>query len=449
MPANPILAFILRQHTPLIHFQHDQAGATLRATELKPKLDRFIIEQHFHNKFSECRNFLVGYSKTNESSLLHSFSAGRHRALDYKLRISLLESFPASVIRTVEEIERLRPGQGNRVRRSTYHSFFANMNVPDQKRKKFTIHKKVKLTFSVFNEELRSILSNSFPVFISKENFGNRQSKGFGSFYLDPGDPAYAPISHPYSFTIDISHFRLEEGYSDKEYYKIKELFRRLDLFYRSLRSGIHLGRTENHQFITTFYMKSLLFQYFREKGIKWDKRIIKEQLMADTEQLARQKRERSSTESFDRYPYQDEKLVRDLLGLATEQEWHTYGDDKVTKTFVPDEGDERQIERFKSPITFKPMRLDDNTFRVFVLLRELPEQMFDANFMLESSRQKKSYHLRTPYKNQFSLADYFDWLFKADSKVDFMRYMSDPNNNIAKTLVDFYKQIRSNIKCL
>ena len=33
----------LKQHTPLIHFQHSQQGATLRASEVKPKLDRFIL----------------------------------------------------------------------------------------------------------------------------------------------------------------------------------------------------------------------------------------------------------------------------------------------------------------------------------------------------------------------------------------------------------------------
>ena len=38
------LEFTLKQHTPLIHFQHDQAGATLRATEVKPKLDKFLRE---------------------------------------------------------------------------------------------------------------------------------------------------------------------------------------------------------------------------------------------------------------------------------------------------------------------------------------------------------------------------------------------------------------------
>ena len=35
----------LEQQTPIIHFQHDQKGATLRATEVKPKLDRFILSK--------------------------------------------------------------------------------------------------------------------------------------------------------------------------------------------------------------------------------------------------------------------------------------------------------------------------------------------------------------------------------------------------------------------
>jgi len=47
------LTFKLKQHTPIIHFQHDQHGTTLRATEIKPKLDRFLNE----NAFGEILNF--------------------------------------------------------------------------------------------------------------------------------------------------------------------------------------------------------------------------------------------------------------------------------------------------------------------------------------------------------------------------------------------------------
>ena len=35
----------LEAQSPIIHFQHDQAGATLRASEVKPKLDRFLLNK--------------------------------------------------------------------------------------------------------------------------------------------------------------------------------------------------------------------------------------------------------------------------------------------------------------------------------------------------------------------------------------------------------------------
>jgi len=44
------LEFTLKQHTPIIHFQHDQDGATLRATEVKPKLDSNSFNLNFNNQ---------------------------------------------------------------------------------------------------------------------------------------------------------------------------------------------------------------------------------------------------------------------------------------------------------------------------------------------------------------------------------------------------------------
>ncbi len=60
--------FTLKQHTPIIHFQPEQSGATLRATELKPKLDRFLIEK--------VDNLPIKTTKD-----------GKRRYLDYKVKI--------------------------------------------------------------------------------------------------------------------------------------------------------------------------------------------------------------------------------------------------------------------------------------------------------------------------------------------------------------------------
>ena len=64
--------FTLKQHTPIIHFQSEQHGATLRATELKPKFDRFLISYVFKNKKSEYQKYLIDKEKD---------------ALDYKVKI--------------------------------------------------------------------------------------------------------------------------------------------------------------------------------------------------------------------------------------------------------------------------------------------------------------------------------------------------------------------------
>ena len=78
----------LKQHTPLIHFQHDQEGATLRASEVKPKLDKFIVERDFENDFDKCKQYLIGYATDPNTlkSLKEKFDKG-YRALNYKIRI--------------------------------------------------------------------------------------------------------------------------------------------------------------------------------------------------------------------------------------------------------------------------------------------------------------------------------------------------------------------------
>jgi hypothetical protein len=60
------LTFHLKQHSHLLHFQYQQAGACLRATELKPKLDRFLIEHYFKNDKSRYEKLLIGYIESKK-----------------------------------------------------------------------------------------------------------------------------------------------------------------------------------------------------------------------------------------------------------------------------------------------------------------------------------------------------------------------------------------------
>ena len=80
------LEFKLEQQTPLLHFQHTQQGATLRATEVKPRFDRWLVQKVWNNQFQSCKTFLVGYDPNNPDALERKFAEG-YRALNYKMRI--------------------------------------------------------------------------------------------------------------------------------------------------------------------------------------------------------------------------------------------------------------------------------------------------------------------------------------------------------------------------
>ncbi|MEG1106971.1 MAG: hypothetical protein RSE20_09570, partial [Eubacterium sp.] len=62
----------LTQITPLIHFQSEEPGACLRASEVKPKLDRFIINELKRSNVKIIPSFYIDEANSE--------------ALDYKMR---------------------------------------------------------------------------------------------------------------------------------------------------------------------------------------------------------------------------------------------------------------------------------------------------------------------------------------------------------------------------
>lgn len=143
----------LKQHTPLIHFQHDQEGATLRASEVKPKLDKYIIKHTFYNSFDECKQFLVGYDPKKPDAQKGKFKAG-YRALNYKMRIE------ASGQKYEHKIK------------------IINAN------KMAVVFQHIQLTIFC-PHALQPHITDNLPIFFVANNFGFRQSKGYGSFTIE------------------------------------------------------------------------------------------------------------------------------------------------------------------------------------------------------------------------------------------------------------------------
>jgi len=365
------LIFKIIQHTPIIHFQWDQMGATLRATELKPKLDKFLKEK-------------------NDPSIEKYF--GQKGNLPYKVRTDLDEC--KKEVWDIEETD-------DRGRDRSFPTFFGNIKA--EKKKKFIFYDGITtIRFLSFNKEVLDTISKYIAEFFFKTNFGTRQSKGFGSFYIDPSDHCYKSPSQfeKYYFTLDTR--------GTNSYEKYKKLFESIDLFYKTLRSGINI----KDKYGNKFYFKPIMFLYAKEKGWTWDKKAIKSKFV-NPKTLDCQKKEHNNSDILT-FSGSNEYLVRDLLGVAPSQAYEFYH-------FSLQYDEKNEIERFKSPITFKPIHLDDRDstkFTVYLILNPIPEGIFNKEFKINKvgGQSVDPITLKTPPLTvRFNIEDYFNFVLNID----------------------------------
>ena len=214
----------LRQWSPLIHFQSEQSGATLRGTEVKPKFDRFIFWKY------EKRGIQIPDKwKIN----------GRKTALNYKLSINC------------SDVDIIRIGSGE------YGIYYANMGIRDENEKiKGVWSDSVYVTITCFIPELMETIDNMAEEFFIVTNFGAMQDKGFGSFTLGEEVPSGGKVSiclrevsganKCYSFVCEetMKHHNNE--------------FRAIKTIYSLMKSGINHGSSK--------YARSLLFRFMHER---------------------------------------------------------------------------------------------------------------------------------------------------------------------------------------
>jgi hypothetical protein len=218
----------VKQHTRIIHFQGNESGATLRATELKPKFDKFLKKYAFNNE-NEYKKFLI---KDKE-------------AFDYKVTVEENKN-------KAENIDDRDP------------LYFGNMGL--NKKKKFKYKDVFIITFFSFKKELIKIIEEHFESFLANTNFASRQSKGFGAFYLVDKEFNPSLIKYPcYYFESNIKNYKND-----------------IKLFYQFLRQGINLKNATD----TTFYSKPAIFTYFKSRGISWEKKAIKEVYINNNHQI-------------------------------------------------------------------------------------------------------------------------------------------------------------------
>jgi len=305
--------------------------------------------------------------------------SGQDRALDYK--VSIAEDKSDST--TIETIDRRGREQNNPL-------FFGNMGDGEKKRFKKNPNN-FKLTIFTFNKLLKIEIEKYFEAFLANTNFGTRQSKGFGNFYLTkPFDKTLIPHK-VYSFSSTPNSWQKD----------IKE-------FYSFLRAGIN---TANYRGI---YAKAVIFAYSQTKNITWDKKAIKNFYLDGNPNIP------------------NEKLMRDLFGLSSSQNWMSYHAE-VTK-----EDPTKEITRFKSPITFKPFKENNNTMKIYFWADESVEDILNKEFIINFNREE-GLTLKTP--NRFSFDEFFEFAFN----LDLSKYIASEyhDNKQYTKLVRIFKEIK------
>ena len=195
--SNPhIIRFTLKQHTPLIHFQSQQAYAGLRATEVKPKFDRFILE------------------RLGAANILPTWIQGGKKKTNgaVPLRYKMIISNQYVKAKTIE-----------RDRKSAPPMFFGNMGDEYENQLKFLSWSfqdsqmtltGVNCTILLLNNDemngktLKQIIEENLEIFFFLNNFGTRQSKGYGSFSCYSINENVVSNNYPsqYHFTVPDSN---------------------------------------------------------------------------------------------------------------------------------------------------------------------------------------------------------------------------------------------------
>ena len=362
----------LVQHTPLIHFQHSEPHACLRATEVKPKLDRFLIEQlEKDDRFGDgsWKKWFVG--------------DGSQQSFDYMMRIA-----PNSEqVERTQSIERAIARAEHRPPNASFHeihkNYFGNMasgnNIQDTIRETFkeSLFYKDGLTLTIrcFIPELLTFIDEHIRGFFMMHNFGTRQRKGFGSFTVDISTKPNEPKG-----------FDLVGKYCPNAYYcklgndvNADALLDAVWVISAFLRSGFNRGEGN--------YVRGFVFRYFqREKNpLANDKAFVKQNVLRNVYNEA--------TRGEHLHPYGNNvryRYVRGLLGtnensrFCRDPRGETREDRTVHNIYIHSaEG----VERFPSPLLFKPI----GKF-VFILPQKMPDKIFGSEFYILEKNQEEEY---------------------------------------------------------
>ncbi|MDO4691976.1 MAG: hypothetical protein Q4A64_03775 [Porphyromonadaceae bacterium] len=372
------LEFQLTQHTPIIHFQSEYEGATLRASEVKPKLDRYLLRELKKEDLNP--NWFISQEKG---------------ALDYKLRFTLPEG---ESVQTYLPLSRLNQEKANKLKNDLRNKkelgevkilpitpYFANeewLNKREGQPRLAIQVGRVRGEIYTKHPKLREAIETHLEAFFLLHNFGARQTKGFGSFtlaYLDG-----MPLS---SLRKNVADKMLKLEVVDCLVSKANVPYQMEQI--AKFHNKIKTGQREQYSEIRI---------YSHEQSLEWEKPIERKLVGLGTE---------PDTKSYDK------RYIRALLGLHGHFEFPQQNK-RVTVSHP-------EIKRFASPITYKPIK-----DVVYLILSEVPKELFGAKFAFAYKPQggeELSEPVYTPTKDELGgvkdfLGDFLDFVEDRDLRL-------------------------------
>jgi hypothetical protein len=357
------LEFILKQHTPIIHFQHDHDAATLRATEVKPKLDRFILGKLGDKILKATNPNASTEDKHNEGFKIAKakgwlIGKGEHPALDYKLRITNIGNKNSTSLNL-----RTNPYENDPKKKfisDTYPLLLANMGGKPSlsELKDLIMYDNLLCKIVTSNKAVIDEIEKILCLFFATNNFGNRNNKGFGSFSICQINNEIVQLKSTLDELDSLATLKIET-----DTIKFDSCFIAVDFIWKLIKSGINFSRCINGKLNSVGYEKSVLFNHMEEKyksknpKYTWEKRWIKEKFMAIAP-----------------IPNQKATFARGLLGLNDKFEYKApikdcnsaYSKQKPFYDFSINISN-NDIDRIASPFTFKI--IENSIYSIYILI--------------------------------------------------------------------------------
>lgn len=343
------LTFELIQHTPIIHFQANDKGATLRASEVKPKLDKYLMRK-FEKKRTKSK-------KENKLIPLQKWCIpNQEQALDYKLSFLLDAGASNKIFLPISSTIRkeILPIEAELLSESPYFANEEYIKEGDEQwsevRYAIQCSKKIQGVIYSKHKDLCTEIEKHLEEFFLRHNFGARQTKGFGSFTL------FSVNGEKKTRDFDI-YFR------EKEAYKLNVSTKELEEVFREIQRKHSQIKTKS---LRRFFNSKTEFDLFKDmQGGK-------------------------------EFNENDFLFVRPLLGLANK---YDFSDDQRYETIKVNHNppeDAFTIERFGSPLLYKPIQTSIGKYEIYVLLKGIPRQIKGTSFQLLAS-EETSPTIKTP----------------------------------------------------